>query len=370
MAGRILLYLFCIGFVSCSPSRLLRGHIRHDIIPKHTPAGYLPNAIERLVALDINGVKQWLLIRGHDLHNPIMLSLHGGPGFPNMWNIESAGRMLEHDFTVVYWEQRGTMKSWNRRLECADLTLEQLSQDVLAVSEWLIREFQQPQIYLRGESFGTVPGILAVVQRPDLYRAYIANSQLVEFFENEAISWQFADSCARANNDRKAIKRLAKIHTDQESYTARQNQRLKGYVGKFGGWYYQQDMQAQASAVRSFVKLLKTPEYSGGDIWNVLNHPRFSAHCMRDDARQINLFRQVPRIEVPIFFISGRYDKMTPSSIAYRYFEQLEAPKGKYFIWYEQCAHAPMFEEPMHYYHEILRIHHLLNGQAGLLQGQ
>jgi hypothetical protein len=50
------------------------------IMPSYTPAIKGNNAVSTLEKLDLEGVKQSVLIRGNDISNPILLFLHGGPG--------------------------------------------------------------------------------------------------------------------------------------------------------------------------------------------------------------------------------------------------------------------------------------------------
>ena len=54
-----------------------------------------PNGVEELLPVQINGITQWLSIRGRDRRNPILLFLHGGPGSPTMpaaWTFQKIGR--------------------------------------------------------------------------------------------------------------------------------------------------------------------------------------------------------------------------------------------------------------------------------------
>jgi len=43
-----------------------------------------PNGIERLEKVRIGGIDQWVSIRGTDRRNPVLLLIHGGPGYISM----------------------------------------------------------------------------------------------------------------------------------------------------------------------------------------------------------------------------------------------------------------------------------------------
>src|SRR6202012_1716036 len=69
-----------------------------------------PNGVSDDFALTVGGTQQWLDVRGRDRRNPILLVVHGGPGSPELplsWAYEEP--WLDF-FTVVQWDQRGTVK--------------------------------------------------------------------------------------------------------------------------------------------------------------------------------------------------------------------------------------------------------------------
>lgn len=44
----------------------------------------MPGAIERTEAVRIGGIDQWISVRGVDRRNPVLLMIHGGPGYVSM----------------------------------------------------------------------------------------------------------------------------------------------------------------------------------------------------------------------------------------------------------------------------------------------
>jgi hypothetical protein len=43
-----------------------------------------PEGIEQLESVRIGGIDQWISVRGVDRRNPILLYIHGGPGYVSM----------------------------------------------------------------------------------------------------------------------------------------------------------------------------------------------------------------------------------------------------------------------------------------------
>ncbi|HSN14791.1 MAG TPA: alpha/beta hydrolase [Anaeromyxobacteraceae bacterium] len=60
---------------------------------------------------------------------------------------------------------------------------------------------------------------------------------------------------------------------------------------------------------------------------------------------ELDLVRQAPELKVPVYFLEGRHDYETPSILAERYFEMLQAPR-KALVWFERSAHFVNAEEP------------------------
>ncbi|WP_051081192.1 alpha/beta fold hydrolase [Salsuginibacillus kocurii] len=67
--------------------------------------------------VEIEGHRFGMFIESTDEANPVLLFLHGGPGFPQYAMIKQSGLDWAEDFTVCYWEQRGTGMSYNAKTQ-------------------------------------------------------------------------------------------------------------------------------------------------------------------------------------------------------------------------------------------------------------
>ncbi len=87
--------------------RIIAQHRASDRI-RIPPTG----GIDSIEKVQLGGLDQWIQIRGHDRSKPILLFLHGGPGFPEM-PFAHLNAELEQHFVVVQWDQRAAGKSYS-----------------------------------------------------------------------------------------------------------------------------------------------------------------------------------------------------------------------------------------------------------------
>jgi len=58
-----------------------------------------------------------------------------------------------------------------------------------------------------------------------------------------------------------------------------------------------------------------------------------------------NLFESSITFQVPVYIIHGKYDYQVSYTLAYEYYEKIEAPDKSFFT-FEMSAHSPNAEEP------------------------
>ena len=193
------------------------------------PAGTAPLEGERAIAalerVSLGGVEQTILVRGHDRTKPVLLFVHGGPGFGQLPIAAGYSDQLGRHFVVVHWDQRGAGASC-AGTDFAAITREQIVADAIELSEQLARRFGGGgKIFLLGHSWGSVVGALAAQQRPELFHAYVGLGQVVNGRRNEELSLQFVRDEARRRADREALAELERIQppyrTPEELFTQR-----------------------------------------------------------------------------------------------------------------------------------------------------
>lgn len=323
------------------------GHVQK---PRHAVA---PIRLNGLARIPLGGIDQWIFVQGQKESNPVLLFLHGGPGvpiIPFVRDVDAHGKLQEH-FVMVYWDQRGAGHSYHAGIPVESMNIAQFLADTLELVEILRTRFHTSKIYLAGHSWGSLLGVLTVARHPELFYAYVGIGQAVDLQTNEKVSYQFALDAAVKTDNRRALQQLTAIGPPPyPSYKEMLVERK--WVGRFGGGRRATSAEP-ISPLGSVGDVGSSSASSFVDALDWLHGPYFSLKHLWHELQSVNLFRQAPTLEVPVYFLAGKYDYYAPSLIVQRYYQELHAPQGKALIWFDHSAHALPAEEPDKFY-EIL----------------
>jgi proline iminopeptidase len=149
-----------------------------------TKAAHTP--IDTTFLIKINGVNQYLEIKGVSRANPVLLFVHGGPSWPATPMIRKYNQELTKDFVLVSWDQRNCGRS--KTDSSAILTPDLYVEDAHQVTQYLKKEFHAKKILLVCHSWGTIIGIKSALKYPEDYAAYIGLGQFVNQNKSEILA--------------------------------------------------------------------------------------------------------------------------------------------------------------------------------------
>ncbi len=296
------------------------------------------NGIESLEAVELGDVEQWIYLRGHDRDKPVLLFLHGGPGSPEMPFAREFGLRLEEHFVVVHWDQRASGKSAGKEVPPNSLTVERFVADAVELIDRLRDRFDEERVYLLGHSWGSVLGTLVARDHPELLHAYIGMGQVVNMRLNEEISHRFVEERAREAGNESALAEISGLTPPYENDASELMVQRK-WLDRFGGAVH------DGSLLPFILRGMLSPEYSLRDVVAIITSLGGLVEEMWGQMLEVDFIEQAPRLDVPVYFLTGRHDYNTPFELVERYYEILEAPH-KEIVWFEHSAHMPNLEEP------------------------
>ncbi|TCZ73799.1 alpha/beta hydrolase [Paenibacillus albiflavus] len=293
------------------------------------------NSISVLEQVEINGTKQQIMIRGRDLNNPVIINVHGGPACPEIPYAAEYQNLLEKDFTIVNYDQRGSGKSYHFNEDYSNLTADVLVDDLLELTDYISKRLGKEKVILLSHSYGTYLGTMAAYKAPEKYETYIGIGQLGNMQESEIDNLNYTiNEAKKAGNteDVKYLEGLAEKVHNGEAVAPR------NYVGKYGG----------ASRLinipdGNILEMLLSSEYNLLDLIRYNNGFKTQAQLVKEvlDKPLPNI---VTKLDLPFYFVMGKYDAMASSNAAKKYFDMIEGDH-KEFISFEESAHYPQFEE-------------------------
>ncbi|HSC52657.1 MAG TPA: alpha/beta hydrolase [Phnomibacter sp.] len=318
----------------------LPASAQHNDISHPTSAdAIINNRISEEQFIEINELKQWVTIKG-DRSKPVILFLHGGPGSTMSPYAEHIYKEWEKDFVIVQWDQRGAGRTYEQQqapeeltpeyLQTHPLTIEQMAADGIALSEYLLQHLKKKKLILFGTSWGSALGATIATKRPDLFYAYVGHSQIVN--PNDDLSlYNKVYQRAINNNDKQSLDLLNTIGKPPHEQAKT--------VGQL--WRIVKKYERESSVAAPEFWFVESPGYNNakddqsrrdGDDYSFVNFvgdKRLGVAAMRTS---INFLANNLEFKIPVYFIQGEEDILTPKETTKMYFDQLTAPIKKYFL--------------------------------------
>jgi pimeloyl-ACP methyl ester carboxylesterase len=323
-----------------------------------------PGGVERLETVRIGGLEQWVSIRGTDTRNPVLLLVHGGPGYVSMPMSWWFARGWEEYFTVVQWDQRAAGKTHllnSPATVAPTLNLERMVADTEEMAAWVRKELGKDKIFVIGHSFGSYLGLELAQRHPDWLHAYIGVGQLIDGPESERRGWTFALDQARHAGNAQAVADLQAIapyfapgrpNSLKDIYTQRK------WLEYYGGVMAYRHGNSAESALAKL-----SPDYTDEEIARIWEGNEFGEQYLLRDALALDR-SGIQQLGCPLIVFGGRHDYDVNSEVAFEWFAKVKAP-AKQFVWFENSAHLPMTEEPGKFLISLVRYARPIAERAG-----
>ena len=290
----------------------------------------------------LGGVDQWFTLRGHDVANPLLLYVHGGPGGPDLGALRHFVPELEEHFVVAHWSQPGAGKSFARERSGDRMTITRFVADLEELSELLLRRLGQRRLFLVGHSWGSVLGMRFAARRPDLVAGYVGVNQVVDRAEEELRAYRAILERARARGNGRAVAQLEALGEPQDGAYASVAGTLvqRRWMRALGLVTFRPEPAAEIGRV-----VAMSPELTLRDVVNLFAPLRRTMELLWPEFCRVDLAREIPAVDAPVVFVAGEHDRVTSPELARQYLDVLRAPL-KEFVLFPSSGHVACFEEP------------------------
>jgi len=301
------------------------------------------DGVQERIFITLGDIEQAIHIRGKNIKNPVIIWLHGGPGWNDTYNLSKFQYIMEDDYTFIRWDQRGSGRTYYSNPD-APLSLDILISDLDELVIYAKTRFNQP-VYIIGHSWGSVLGISYTLQYPTKISGFVGVGQQIDMVENTRIAFEVGyERAMEAGNisdaekmmivyERIKDKRISDF--DYDFYDTALAQGLPGkyltpkgenvvWDSMFSPWF-------GFTEKRQLISLMTNIYFNFNR-----NRPLFNL---------LDTFTPPERLDIPVAFIMGSEDYITVTSLVVDYYNMLEASSKQMFI-IEGSGHNLMLSQP------------------------
>lgn len=295
--------------------------------------------------IDICGQEQFVRIRGNNMSNPVVIHLHGGPGSPDACIDYAFMDSLLDKATFITWDQRGCGRTYirNRKTDPGNesATFDQALSDVDALVDYARGRFHKDTVIIEGHSYGTFLGTAYVMSNPDKVAAYISIGQCTLLRDGDVLSCEDALYKATMKGDDTTEMREA-----CEEFAADPSFFKLIALRKFTERYHEPPVME-----KSMLRGALSPYFNLTDarwMFGIASSPEklyALNQKLLDQLPGSSIYDFGTSYQMPVLFISGEYDWVTPRGLVEQYCDAVTAPSKKLAV-IPGCGHTPQADRP------------------------
>jgi len=296
-------------------------------------------AITSTVKLEINGSTQRVRMCAERTGLPPLLIVQAGPGLPLLHEVRKFQRLLqlEKDFLVSYWEQRGCGNAPQRGAKSVSF-LQQVD-DLRAILRWLHHETKQT-VLVFGISLGATIALRAVENEPDKVKSVIAISPDANTAESDACVYSFLQDQSVLARDGRLSGRVKKLgrppYTNSAAFQGRAS--LLADLGTI-----EQGKNFNAILRETLFAMIRA--YGLFGTAKALRNMNLIQRKLLPELVSLDLFANPPRLAVPVHYVFGEHDALTPGAIVQRLPAAIQAPACTAIL-VPNAGHMVHFDQP------------------------
>ncbi len=314
--------------------------------------------------IKINNTELPVWVKGNTESKKLIININGGPGLTSI-DLAHVDRfawseILEKEFGMVYYDQRGCGNSQGN-IQVESITIAQYVDDLHALVNVIKSQYEDPEIYLMGHSFGSYIGANYLLDsvRQSKISGWITIDGSFNF--DEDLQWDYKRSfliniakeeISNGNNLEYWSDVLSWTEIITDISTDGQKYKWREFIGNPGeklipledgsltlGQRLSIDFSSSYNPLHAY--LSKNSEIVNDALIKAVEGKK--------------LISEVSAITLPSLFLWGRYDDLNPIELGFDVYNNLGSlATAKSFVIMEESSHEPFISEPQKFQNSIV----------------
>lgn len=306
-----------------------------------------PNGIYLYEYPVINGIKQYIQVRGTDRKNPLMLFIHGGPGGSMAGFTHFVHKGWEEKFTLVNWDQRNSCKTYfankDKAREVAKTgTMADYLKDIDEIIAYLHGVYDFEKIIIVGFSWGSAIGSEYAKLHPENLLCYISIGQLTNYRENVLFTCKkLLEIIPKGSKDTKKVKHIINSFPENVSWDKTLMKCMRNYLPLCSKYIVRHAKRVP------FKQIFASPFMNFKETVNS-SLPKYNLLTKSYETMLAYDFRNNTNYKVPVLFVFGDEEIVCNPELVAECFEEISAPQKRIEI-IPKASHSCFFDQPESY---------------------